>query len=148
MPEDNTFTQADLDRAVAEERRRAKEKLDALTRERDEATARIATIETERDEAKGLVTQADDRLKSIEAERDSARSESLRFGIALDAGLPKALATRLQGDDEEAIRKDAESLGGLLKEQGKREDGLPGPKGEAEEPQDMNALIRRAAGRE
>lgn len=145
---DKTFTQADVDRFVAEERRRNKETIDTLTRERDDALGTVSQVEKERDEAKALVTQADERVKTIEGERDTARTEATRFSVALEAGLPKSLAVRLQGEDEEALKKDADSLAGLLKEQGKREGGLPGPEGDTDAPDDMNALIRRAAGRE
>ena len=55
-----------------------------------------------------------DRLKAeledatIELER--TRIENLKRTIAEDVGLPKEFALRIQGDDEDAMRADAETL--------------------------------------
>jgi hypothetical protein len=56
---------------------------------------------------------------------------------------------RLQGDDEEALTKDAETLAGLLKDGSGGEGRLKGgPEGDPKtEPDDMNARIRAAAGK-
>jgi hypothetical protein len=66
--------------------------------------------------------------------------------VALDTGLPKALASRLQGDDEESLKADAGSIAELLK----REDGggLAGPAAPVTQELDMNDRLRIAAGRE
>lgn len=46
----------------------------------------------------------------LESERDSAKRELLAVNIAIQAGLSPALAGRLQGADEAALRADAEEL--------------------------------------
>ena len=40
----------------------------------------------------------------------AAQNEAMRYRVASEAGLPFALAGRLQGEDEAAVRKDAEAL--------------------------------------
>jgi hypothetical protein len=143
---DKTFTQADVDRFVAEERRRNEEKATLALKEKDDA---IASLTKEAEEAKGLLTQTSEQMKGVEDERNSARTEATRLKVAMEAGLPVALALRLQGDDEDSLKKDAEALSELiLKDEGPRDPKLPGPTVPPEEEPSMNDLIRRAAGRD
>lgn len=143
---DKTFTQADVDRFVAEERRRNEEKSALALKEKDDA---IAALTKDAEEAKGLATQAGEQIKSTEGERDTARTEATRLRVAMEAGLPVALALRLQGDNEEALKKDAESLAELVKkDDAPRGPQLPGPTTPPEDEPDMNKLIRQAAGRD
>jgi hypothetical protein len=57
----------------------------------------------------------------------------------------------LQGDDEDALKKDAETLAGLLKDgkggEGRLKGGPEGGAPEGPDENDMNARIRAAAGR-
>lgn len=53
---------------------------------------------------------ASDRIAALEAKAAAAERRALVAEIATEFGLPKALAARLQGDDEEALRADAEVL--------------------------------------
>lgn len=129
-----TFTQEQVNSYVAEERRKADEK--------------IAQVKKEAEEKGALATQADERIKEIEANLSEAEKKALKYRVALDAGLPRTVAERLQGDDEEALTKDAAELAELLKkpeaDKGRMAD-LGG--GAPEEPDDMNKMIRKAAGR-
>ncbi len=52
----------------------------------------------------------DDRIAALEAKAAAAERRALIAEIATEFGLPKDLAARLQGDDEEALRADAELL--------------------------------------
>lgn len=133
-----TFTQDELNAAVANVRREHKDKLDAITKERDDAVA--------------LRTQLEERHKETEAKLGSTSKEALKFKVALDAGLPAVLAERLTGDDEDSLKSDAAKLKELIKVPsdgggklvgGPTEEGAPEPTAN-----DMNARIRRAAGRE
>jgi|SRR5215207_3227853 len=144
MPDDDkTFSQADVDRFVAEERRRNKEALDALTKERDD-------VVKERDTQTALVQERDTRYAEIEKNLNDTSRDRDRFKVALDAGLPTALAARLQGDTEDELRADADTLKTFVGKEATPDKGtgkLPGPKSDEPEPQTMSDLIRSAAGR-
>ena len=73
------------------------------------------------DQIAALTGQLSDRDKQIAelTEKVSASDlASMRMKIALDAGLPAALAARLTGGTEEEIRKDAELLASFTKGSG------------------------------
>jgi hypothetical protein len=133
--EGKSFTQEQVNAFVAAERHKGSEKIGQLTKERDDLAAFKASADKFRADA--------------EKEIGSAKHEALRYSIALDKGLPRAVAERLVGDDAEALTKDADTLAELL--------AKPAPEGRLAAPpeggtpdggeQDMNAMIRRKAGR-
>lgn len=57
-----------------------------------------------------------DRIAALENQLRESNLKAMRLEIAAEVGLPKALAARLQGDDEEALRADAEALKALIPE--------------------------------
>lgn len=60
------------------------------------------------------VTGYDEQIKSLNSKIKGYESDSVKTRIALELGLPHALANRLTGDDEAAIRKDAENIMKLI----------------------------------
>jgi Domain of unknown function (DUF4355) len=129
-----TFTQDQVNSFVAEERRKAQSQIDEIKKEAESN--------------KALATQADEKIKTIEKALNSKEHEALRYKVALDAGLPPAVAARLQGDDEEALKKDADTLSELLKKPEADRGRMAGHgEGAAESSgaDDMNARIRAAA---
>lgn len=105
-----------------------------------------------------LSRESADRRKSladVTAERDSLRSEldsvkgqALRTRVAADVGLHPDLADRIRGDSEAAMREDAERLRDLadpIGNAGVRVGAASTSAGSGT--QDMNRLLRRAAGR-
>jgi len=102
------FTQADVDRIVAERLQRAERKAaDAAAKAQAEAEKRAAE---EQGKWKELYekTQAE-----VEAERTARRGlelATLKERVARAVGLPEKLATRLQGEDEESLTADAKSI--------------------------------------
>ncbi len=82
-------------------------------RQARQAQARIKEIE---DAEKSDLEKANDRAQKAEdalAERDAA---DLRRKIAKKHGLPESFASRLTGDDEDALNEDAEALAAELGE--------------------------------
>jgi hypothetical protein len=75
----------------------------------------------------------------------------MRLKVALEKGLvgdKAVLAERLSGDTEEAMKKDADELLKLFGGGGGSGGGFDGgARGGASQPQNMDALIRRASGR-
>lgn len=98
MAEDELFTKEDVSRIVSERLKRDREKRgDAtLIAENADLKAQIVTLKGE--------------VEDLRAANKRSETTALRARIAKDAHLPEGLASRLQGEDEEAIRADAAKL--------------------------------------
>lgn len=109
---DKLFSQADLDRIVKErlqeEQKRAERKLSDAQKQADDAKLR------EQGEFKTLADQYKTRVEELEAEIKSKERDALCLKIAAEEKLPPDLAPRLVGDDEAAIRADAQRLFKLM----------------------------------
>ena len=115
-------SQEELDKVIASR----------LQRERDTIGKQYQTQIEERDsKIAGFETQITDLNKQIEgykgqsAEIEELKSKvkgyetnSVKMRIAREVGLPAELAERLSGEDEKAIRADAEALEKVFKRQG------------------------------
>ena len=114
-------TQEELDKVIASR----------LQRERDTVSKQFqAQIDEQNQKVKGYETQVTDLTKQIETLNGQVKeigdlkskvkayeTNSVKMRIAREIGLPYELADRLSGEDEKAIREDAESLGKLFKAQ-------------------------------
>lgn len=68
-----------------------------------------AEAKSQRERAKAAEAKAAG-AEDLEKRASGAEARALRLEVALDLGLPKALATRLQGDTAEELAADAEQL--------------------------------------
>ena len=107
-------TQEELDKVIAAR----------LQRERDTVTKQFQSQLTERDQKiTGFEQQVTDlngqietlkgqtgQIAELQAKVKAYETSSVKMRIARETGLPAELADRLSGDDEAAIRADAESL--------------------------------------
>lgn len=113
----------------------------ALKREREarkELEAKVKSLISPEE-----VQTKEQALANAEREAQDAKTEALRLRIALAEGLPIDLAERLRGDDEEALREDAQTLKALVKTAPPALDAKRGSMAQAPEtPQDPNALLR------
>ena len=110
--EAKTFTQADLDRIVKDRLDKAKAQAEKQTEAaRLEAERKAAE---EQGEYKKLYDAEVQARTKAEQEAATERRERLLDRIATEHKLPDALRGRLQGDDEEALRADAEALAKLM----------------------------------
>ncbi|WP_426807469.1 capsid assembly scaffolding protein Gp46 family protein [Streptococcus anginosus] len=111
-------TQEELDAIVKARLAREKEKY----ADYDQLKTRVSDLEKEN----GVLKSAAEANKTSAADYDKQIADlkkqvagyetaSLRTRIALQNGLPYDLADRLVGDDEEAIKADAERLAGFVK---------------------------------
>jgi transposase len=98
VAEDELFTKEDVSRIVSERLKRDREKRgDAtLIAENADLKAQIVTLKGE--------------VEDLRAANKRSETTALRARIAKDTHLPEGLASRLQGEDEEAIRADAAKL--------------------------------------
>jgi hypothetical protein len=114
-------TQEELDRVIGDRIKRERETvskgLQAQLTERDEKIAgyesRISGFEKQvadlNTKLEGYNGQAA-KIKEMEDKIKGYETSSVKMRIARETGLPMELAERLSGDDEAAIRTDAESL--------------------------------------
>jgi DNA repair ATPase RecN len=119
-----TALEADVEKWKALSRKnedRAKENAEAA-KEREELKSRLEAIESSKlsDEEKTAKRIADLEA-SVKAEQDARKVSdlsALKARIGAEKGLPAALISRLQGEDETSIAEDAEALLGVAKTDG------------------------------
>ena len=135
-------------KALAAERRAraaAEKTATSAAKERDRLAARLQELE---DRDKTEAQRLADRAQAAETEAEKARTKLLRFEVASSKKLPASWANRLQGSTKEELEADAEALLKDLKDQQQRQS--PNYDGGVRKPtpktNDMNAVIRRAAG--
>ena len=110
---EKTFSQADVDRMIADrlsreqkkyadysELKKAKEELDQLKQ------GQLSELE----KANAAREKAEARVKEFEAQIRQMELRSLKSRLAADAGLPAELADRIRGEDETSIKADIEEL--------------------------------------
>ncbi len=85
---------------LAEKEKESAASMEELTKKLEKLTKDAATHEK-------TVNELNAKIKGYE-------SDSVKTRIAHEVGLPYELASRLSGDDEDAIRKDAEGLSKLM----------------------------------
>lgn len=114
-------TQEEFDKAITDRIKRERETLSKKYADYDELKARTVDYEKQLGELKS----SHDELSKKSSEYDKTVSEltgkittyeqaSLKARIAYEMGIPYELAGRLTGDDEKALRADAESLTKLV----------------------------------
>ena len=82
----------------------------ALKKANKEAeTTRLKLKEIE-DRDKSETEKLAERARELEGNLTSAQATALRYEIALDKGIPKSIASRLQGSTREEMEKDADEL--------------------------------------
>jgi hypothetical protein len=102
----------------------------AKAKEADKLKKKLAEYETAEQKRKEAELSETEKLaaenKRLQAELEQRKMTDLKRTIAAEFGLPEALATRLQGDDEDAMRADAEQLKAAFP--AAEEPGKPKPK--------------------
>ena len=111
-------TQEEFDAAIKGRLSREKEKYGDY----DQLKSRIAELEEENVGLKSTIEDTNQSKADAERQLEGLRHQiagyetaSLRTRVALQHGLPYDLADRLQGNDEESFKADAERLAGYIK---------------------------------
>ncbi|ERL23953.1 capsid assembly scaffolding protein Gp46 family protein [Jonquetella sp. BV3C21] len=110
---EKTFTQADVDRVVADRLERERKKYadyDALKAAKAELDKLKEGQMSEHDKAKQGLGAAQAKVTELEAKIKAMELSALKARLAAAAGLPSELADRVRGEDEEAIKADIEAL--------------------------------------
>lgn len=110
MPEFKPIeTQEAFDAAIKDRLERAKKTVTDEVKKQYDGWISPEDAKKSADEIAGLKTQVAD----LTAKNTAAELSALRTRIAHETGLPYELADRLRGEDEKAIRADAEALAKL-----------------------------------
>ena len=111
-------TQEELDAIVKARLAREKEKY----ADYDQLKTRVSDLEKENgvlksaaEASKNSAADYDKQIADLKKQVASYETASLRTRIALQNGLPIDLADRLQGNDEESLKADAERLASFVK---------------------------------
>ena len=111
-------TQEEFDAAIKARLSREKEKYVDY----DQLKSRVEELEKENGGLKSTIeatnqskADADKQLEVLQNQIAGYETASLRTRVALQHGLPYDLADRLQGNDEESFKADAERLAGFIK---------------------------------
>ena len=130
---EQAFTQADVDRIVA----------DRLKREREKITAKYADYDQLREKA-GQAKTAEDRIAELEQRYAAAETKALRSGIAAEFGISaEDRDLFLTGSDEDTLRAQAQRLADRESERKKRNNHVPS-EGTNPRPTDDKDAVARA----
>lgn len=110
-------TQDQLDAIISDRIKREKETLAKKYSDYDDIKSKNADLEKrngdlskELSDTKEKLTGHDNEVEALNSKIKGYESASVKTRIALEVGIPFELAGRLTGDDEDAIRKDAEGI--------------------------------------
>lgn len=103
---EKTFTQADVDRIVAERVQRERAKFSDYDDLKEKAKRLKEAEGQEKSESEKLKEQ----VSQLQQERDQAKTESLRSTIASEKGLTAKQARRLSGSSRDELESDADDL--------------------------------------
>lgn len=110
-------TQEQLDSIIGERIKREKENAEKrysdyenIKAQNQEYAQKLTDINKQLSEAKERLLDVDNTIAAKDNTIKAYETASVKTRIAHEVGLPYDLATRLSGEDEESIRKDAEAL--------------------------------------
>lgn len=120
-------TQEELDAVIGE---RLKRERDTVTKRYEEKyagyvsgadhEAALAELQKQVDDAAKKQSDSQALIDGLNAKVRGYETNSVKMRVAQELGLPHELAERLSGDDEDAIRKDAEALAKIVGAQQKK----------------------------
>lgn len=123
-------TQEDLDKVIKDRLSRERATIEKRYSDYDDLKSKVAGFETEKTNYENNLKKKNDeiadltgKLNSSNSELAKVKKEKMQTSIALEFGLPAQLSARLSGETEEDIRKDAELLQKLFKDN--QQKGLP-----------------------
>lgn len=115
-------SQEEFDNRISERLNRQKEALTKQYADYDDLKKKVSDYETQigsltkdAEEKAKAYAETDARIAEYETRIKGYESASLKTRVAHEIGLPYELASRLTGESEEDIRKDAEKLAQLVK---------------------------------
>lgn len=107
-------TQEAFDEAVKDRLSRERDKISKLETKNAELESENSTLKTNVEELNGSIQSKDEEISGLNSQLTNQNLESMRIKIAVQNGIPIEMASRLVGEDEEALRADAESLASFI----------------------------------
>lgn len=105
-PDEKTFTQADVDRIVADRLKREQAKYSDY----DDLKAKAARFDEAEEKTKSETQRLADANRVAEERANKAELDSCRMRVAIRKGLTEAQVKRLLGTTEEELEADADEL--------------------------------------
>lgn len=116
-------TQDELDNVIKDRLARQKETIESQYQDYEEIKKRKEELETEVGSLNETIKATNEKyanhdadLSDLNAKLKDYEMSNMKTKIALQYGIPYNLASRLVGEDEETLSKDAESLASLVKQ--------------------------------
>lgn len=138
MAFDPINTQEELDQIIQARIERERKTLETKYSDYDALKTQVADLTQK---LKDEQTKHSDTVKQIADLQNAVKGyelEALKTNIAQETGIPFALRGRLQGNTEEEIRKDAETLVGLIGQKDTKSQTPPAPAPKLNEQVDTN----------
>lgn len=111
-------TQEEFDAAIKDRLEREREKYSDYESLKSKASSYEAEISKLKEANQGFKDKEagyNTKIAELNSKIKGYESDSVKTRIALEQGLPYEMASRLNGEDEDSIRKDAETISRLLK---------------------------------
>jgi septal ring factor EnvC (AmiA/AmiB activator) len=116
-------TQEELDNVIKDRLARQKETIESQYQDYEEIKKRKEELETEVGVLNATIKTTNDKyanhdteISNLNAKLKDYEISNMRTKVALQHGIPFDLASRLVGEDEESLIKDAEKLASLVKQ--------------------------------
>ena len=107
-------TQEQLDKIIGERVRRAEKQAAEKYADYDDLKKQIAHLTEQLQKQKETIDSHKATVDSLNAKIHDYETASVKTRVALEMGLPYQMASRLTGDDEKAIKADAETMAKLI----------------------------------
>lgn len=114
----------------------------ALAKANKEAEKTRLKLKEYEDRDKSETEKLAERTRDLESTLTSAQATATRYEIALDKGIPKSIASRLQGATREEMEADADELLKTLGDAGKKAPSFDGGAKDKDAPESGSFLSR------
>lgn len=119
--ENKTFTQEELNQVISDRLGKEKDKMASLASEWEEKAkgyeSQIANLTKTMEEMKKAAANHKAELDERDAKIRGYETQAVKMRVAREFNIPYELASRLSGDTEDDIKKDAQYMKGLLDNQ-------------------------------
>ncbi len=104
-----------VERAIKKAKEESKEEYESSLKSLNDENSSLKSEVGQYKKSLESMKEKDEQITGLNKTIESYKREDLKRKIAVDCGLPFNLSNRIQGEDEESMRKDAESLSNFIK---------------------------------